>query len=513
MRSRAGARGARSAAALWGVLVLATDLLPPRVRYGYVHRWTRAAFSRPLGALGPQEPTPVPASGDATASSPGDAAASDPTSDASTSGDPPRDAPTADPVRCLLVADGLDIGGIGTVIETLAVGLAAHGVEPVVLCPEDGARAGRLRDAGIDVRIAPDTAAAAHAIRQTRPDVIQLHSAPPQLERAAVDSRLPLIPVMHNTEIHFTRARWARFAALMARSGQAIAVSETVRAFHRRRVGDGTPITVIPNGSPAVRTPSPAQRRRARAALSEVVGADIGEDVVFVCLARYDAQKNTAGLVAAFAAAVEQGAGAVRLVWAGDPSDAAELRRADALRRCSTAADRIHLIGNSDAATLLAAADAFVLDSFFEGWPMAATEAAAIGLPLVLSDVGGARELVARNAARSVLVPNATGPADQVTDARVRTARWRSADQPNAGALAVAVSAVAASVRAGAAPGAAEDSDRGGVQAMRAAHAALIRAAADHGDRRTTVGGNTTADPHTAPADAGPVPRTAEGGA
>ena len=512
MRTRAGTRGARSAAALWGALVLATDLLPPRVRYGYVHRWTRAAFSRPLGALGPQ----VPASGEATASSLGDAAASDSTGGASTSGDAPRDAPTADPVRCLLVADGLDIGGIGTVIETLAVGLAVHGVEPVVLCPEDGPRAARLRDAGIDVRIAPDTAAAAQAIRQTRPDVIQLHSAPPQLERAAVDSRLPLIPVMHNTEIHFTRARWARFAALMARSGQAIAVSETVRAFHRRRVGDGTPITVIPNGSPAVRTPSPAQRRRARAALSEVVGADIGEDVVFVCLARYDAQKNTAGLVAAFAAAVEQGAGEVRLVWAGDPSDAAELRRADALRRCSTAADRIHLIGNSDAATLLAAADAFVLDSFFEGWPMAATEAAAIGLPLVLSDVGGARELVARSAAHSVLVPNATGPADLVTDARVRTARWRSADQPNAGALAVAVSAVAASVRAGragAAPGAAEDSDRGGVQAMRTAHAALIRAAADDGDRRTTVAGNTTADPHTAPADAGAVPRNAEGGA
>ncbi len=469
MGSRMGTRRARSAAALWGGLILLTDLLPPRVRYGYVHRFTRTAFLRPLPALRALPVEPVDSGAGEGPAGPVDA-----------------QSPSGAPVRCLLVADSLDIGGIGTVIEMLATGLAEHGVDPVVLCPEDGARAARLRSAGIEVLIAADTATAREAILRARPDVIQLHSAPPQLERAALDSPHPLIPVMHNTEIHFTRARWARFASLMARSVHAVAVSETVGAFHRRRIGDGTPVTVVPNGSPAVPTPTPAQRRRARAALSEAVGAPIGDDVVFVCLARYDAQKNTAGLIAAFATAIERGVAPVRLVWAGDPSDAAEVRRADALRRCSPAADRIHLLGNSDAQALLAAADAFVLDSFFEGWPMAATEAAAIGLPLVLSDVGGARELVARDPARSVLVPNATGAADLVSDARVRTARRRSAAQPNAEALGAAVAGIAATVlaeRAGAARAAADDPDRGGVQAMRAAHAAVIRDAARTGAR------------------------------
>ncbi|MDQ4214274.1 glycosyltransferase family 4 protein [Microbacterium capsulatum] len=494
MGSREGTRATRIAAALWGGLILATDLLPPRVRYGYVHRWTRAAFSRPLRSLAALPADPADA-GHGDPADPADAGHGVPAGSA----DAARPTPAPDAVRCLLVADGLDVGGIGTVIEMLALGLAEHGVHPVVLCPEDGARAARLRAAGIEVLLAADTAAAHEAIRRARPDVIQLHSAPPPLERAALDSGRPLIPVMHNTEIHFTRARWARFAALMARSAQAVAVSETVSAFHRRRIGDGTPTTVIPNGSPAVRTPSPAQRRRARSALSDVVGTEIGEDVVFVCLARYDAQKNTAGLVAAFTAAIEHGAAPVRLVWAGDPSDAAEVRRADAVRRCSPAADRIHLLGNSDAGALLAAADAFVLDSFFEGWPMAATEASAIGLPLVLSDVGGARELVARDVARSVLVPNATGPADLVSDARVRAARWRSAAQTNAATLGAAVSAVTATVlaeRSGASPHSTEGPDRGGVQAMRAAHAALIRGAARHAERlddgagsgRTTTG-------------------------
>lgn len=465
MHARTGTREARAAATLWGALVFATDLLPPRVRYGYVHRWTRSAFSRPLRTLAALPAEPVRTGDDAPR----------------LSGHDPHAPAIPDPVRCLLVADGLEIGGIGTVIEMLAIGLGEHGVDPVVLCPEDGARTARLRGAGVEVLVAGDEASALRAIRDARPDVIQLHSAPPALERAALRSGLPLIPVMHNTEIHFTRARWARFATLMTRSVRAIAVSETVSAFHRRRIGDDTAITVIPNGSPVARTPSPAQRRRARAALSAVTGAEIGDDVVFVCLARYDAQKNTAGLVAAFAAAIADGQEPVRLVWAGEPSDTAEMRRADALRRCAAAADRIHLLGSSDARTLLTAADVFVLDSFFEGWPMAATEAAAIGLPLVLSDVGGGRELVARDATRSVLVPNATGPADQVTDAKVRTARRRSTSQPNAAALSAAVAAVAATVRAeraGTAPRPAADPYRGGVRAMRAAHAAVIRAAA-----------------------------------
>ncbi|MGO4681158.1 glycosyltransferase, partial [Microbacterium sp. 2MCAF23] len=412
--------------------MFATDLLPPRVRYGYVHRVTRSVFSRPLPALSPLRLV----------------AASETAGEAPTPEEAVRSVPIADRVRCLLVADSLDIGGIGTVIEMLAAGLAEYDVDPIVLCPQDGPRAARLRDSGVDVLIAVDEPSGLAAIRTARPDVIQLHSAPPLLERVALSSGLPLIPVMHNTEIHFTRARWARFAALMARSAHAVAVSETVAAFHRRRIGDATPITVIPNGSPAVPTPSPVQRRQARAALSVAIGTEVGEDVVFVCLARYDAQKNTAGLVAAFATAIAQGDRQVRLVWAGDPSDVVEVRRADALRRCSAAPDRIHLLGNSDAKALLAAADAFVLDSFFEGWPMAATEAAAIGLPLVLSDVGGARELVVRDAGRSVLMPNATGAADQVTDARVRTARRRSSAQPNAAELAAAVAAVAATVRA-----------------------------------------------------------------
>ena len=51
---------------------------------------------------------------------------------------------------------------------------------------------------------------------------------------------------------------------------------------------------------------------------------------------------------------------------------------------------------------MLSAADAYVSAAFYEGWSVAASEAAWVGLPLLLSDVGGAAELVG----------SASGPGD-----------------------------------------------------------------------------------------------------
>lgn len=459
MRSRHGSARAEISASLWGTVVLLTDMLPPRVRYGYVHRLTRAVLATPLRRLeAPRDTGPV---------------LPDPASPV---------AAGAGSTTCVLAADGLDIGGIGTVIEMLARGLGEHSVRPVVLCHGDGARAARLRDAGVEVRTVRDEDAALEVIRGIAPDVIQSHSAPPFLERAALRSGVPLVPVMHNTEIHYTRARWAAFAELMAGSAAAIAVSETVREFHLRHIGEGTPIRVVPNGAPTAATPTAAERKSARDALSAVLGVDLGDDVVFVTLARYDAQKNFAGLVAGAADEIAASPAPIRLVCAGDPSDSAEWRRTDALRRAGRAADRIHLLGNSDARALLTAADAFVLDSFFEGWPVAATEAAAFGHPLLLADVGGARELVARDPDRSVLIANATGAASLVSDRRVRAARRRSRRQANAPALRAAMAAITRTVVAERSAPVGSDPrahvDRATVRTMLAQHAEIVRAAA-----------------------------------
>jgi glycosyltransferase involved in cell wall biosynthesis len=229
-------------------------------------------------------------------------------------------------------------------------------------------------------------------------------------------------------------------------------VSQSVREFYAAHVSDSLAkgISVVSNAIPSEEMPKKGERNAARATLERILKADLSDDVVLVSLARYDSQKNVAGLVSSFLSSVTNRN--VRLVVAGHPSDWAELRRADAVRRCSPAADRVSLLGQSDARTLLAAADAFILDSFFEGWPVAATEAAAMGLPLILGDFGGARELVGRDPINSILIPNACGPADAVSDAAVARARRACLRQSNSEALGAAVDALAIRVLGGSRP-------------------------------------------------------------
>lgn len=448
---------ARLASVFFSAAITLTDLLPPGVRYGYVHRFTRLLFRSRWPRL------------DATGTP-----ASPPKGRASSVAEGASDA--AEDVVCALVVGALDIGGIGSVIEVLTQGLPTVGIRPVVVCLGDGARAARIRDRGVEVVAVRSEVDAVRAIDSLTPDVIQLHAAPEPLENAAIASGVPLVPVLHNTEIHFSDARWQRFTALLARSAAAIAVSELVRAFHADHVPSALRhrITVVPNAVPTNGVPTAAQRQAARMAVERVIGAPLADAVVFVSLARYDAQKNIAGLVASFLTSVRDPR--ARLIVAGEPSDWAELRLADAIRRCNSRADRVHLLAESDARTLLAASDGFILNSFFEGWPVAATEAEAMGLPLILSDVGGARELVARDPDRSMVVPNPCGRADGVSDVIVARARRRFRHQSNAVALGAAVDAVAGRAAAGASPVPAPAT--GLMRDMMDGHATVVRAAA-----------------------------------
>ncbi|MCK9543336.1 MAG: glycosyltransferase, partial [Novosphingobium sp.] len=85
---------------------------------------------------------------------------------------------------------------------------------------------------------------------------------------------------------------------------------------------------------------------------------------------------------------------AARLALAGTGSDEARLRD---IRRSTGVADRVHFLGqvsHEHLPHLLSAADAMVLPSEREGLANAWIEALACGTPLVIPDIGGAREVV-----------------------------------------------------------------------------------------------------------------------
>ena len=93
-----------------------------------------------------------------------------------------------------------------------------------------------------------------------------------------------------------------------------------------------------------------------------------------------------------------------RLALVGTGADEAMLR---ALARSRGVEDRVHFLGSLDHALLpvvLSASAAMVLPSASEGLANAWVEALACGTPLVITDAGGARELV-KNATAGRIVP------------------------------------------------------------------------------------------------------------
>ncbi len=221
------------------------------------------------------------------------------------------------------------------------------------------------------------------------------------------------------------------------------------------------------------------ERRRGAERVTARDWLGLDDEYVLVSLSRHCLQKNTFGLLTAFGE-VARHHPEVHLVVAGKLSDARYSRRVLQLRESMPSRDRIHLRDHLAApARLLAAADGFVLDSFFEGWSLASMEALYAGLPVVLSDVGGAREQVGDDPSRGYVVANPLGDPLRVNWESMRMARYRA--QPNRDELVSALDKLIAGRHAYLADRArlaGESAARFQGQACVARHAAVLSAAA-----------------------------------
>lgn len=173
------------------------------------------------------------------------------------------------------------------------------------------------------------------------------------------------------------------------------AVKRSIQRLYRVPV-----VPVIPNGIPVARYRNTALLRdHARAALHLPDDA-----VVFACFARLAPQKNHASLLDAFAASPGRDPRA-HLLLVGDGPLAGALRERVASQRIG----RVQFLGEqADVRPLLAACDAVVLASSWEGSPLAVMEAMAAGRAVVATAVGGVPELVQPGRTGLLVPPAAT---------------------------------------------------------------------------------------------------------
>jgi glycosyltransferase involved in cell wall biosynthesis len=302
-------------------------------------------------------------------------------------------------MKIVHVVETLDRGGLERTVCDLAAAQKLRGDQVSALCLfRRGLLADELESRGVPVsaigkRTGNDFAALwrlRRALRVAGADVVHTHNATAHYHTAWAcwpRSDWQLLNTRHGMGDGAGKRVEARFRRSLDQHSRVAAVSE----FSGRHLVAGGVVPeaclrIVPNGIPVQRF-GQNTRSTARARL----GLPLDVPVVGT-VGRLHSVKDQAGLIRAVVMA-RQTLPALRCIVIGD----GELRGTlEALVAETNNQPYIQLLGDrSDVAELLPAMDLFALPSHTEGYSIALLEAAASGVPMLVSDVGGNREIVA----------------------------------------------------------------------------------------------------------------------
>lgn len=290
------------------------------------------------------------------------------------------------PKKILFVSTGLDVGGAETQLFSLATGLNQRGWSPwvVSLLPPGPIGSELLRE---------DVPVASLEMRRRLPD-------PRAIARLARCVRSWRPNIAHSHQIHANLL--SRIARVFARQGRLVCTAHSMNEGGRLRMAayrmterlcDVTTI-ISQAAADAMIDKGGASAGKLRVIPNGVDTERFGpidrppnDDFVWVALCRLDAAKDIPTMLKAARIALSDKG---RLLIAGDGPLKAEL----ATMAIGMGA-KVQFVGTvSDSASFLQAADGFLMSSAWEGLPMALLEAAATGLPIASTSVGGIPEVV-----------------------------------------------------------------------------------------------------------------------
>ncbi len=302
-------------------------------------------------------------------------------------------------IKVLFVIWSLERGGAERFLAELVKNLDKNKIEPTICCLNwKGEWAEEVEDAGIEVvaldkKNGPDFKALLKLIRLMRErkfDIVntQLWESDSLGRIAAIFAGVPIIiSTVQNVDL------WKKWhhrivdRMLALKTERIIAVSKAVKDFYHKEIGiPENKISIIPNAIDLNRF---KKTEESGSLLKELNLSP--NDFTIICIGRLTKQKGQEYLIKAVASLKDRYP-QLKLILAGSGEDDNKLKKLTEDLKI----DRItRFLGQrKDIPQLLSISDALVLPSLYEGLPLCVLEAMAAAKPVIVTDVGGNREIV-----------------------------------------------------------------------------------------------------------------------
>ncbi len=303
-------------------------------------------------------------------------------------------------MKILLLSTSMGMGGADQQLLSAATGLRdrGHEVRIVSLTPlgEMGARARAAglatESLGMQRGIADPRGLTrlVRLVRAWRPAVLHSHMLHANLMARAVRLFAP-VPAVVSTIHNIYEGGRLRMLGYRLTNGLVDHVTIISQAAADRFVGEGivpaSLLEVVPNGVDTERYQSvpPGTRERLRQSLG------LGAEFAWLAVGRFEAATDYPTMLRAFARVREEQPGAVLLLVGRGSLQAGT----EALAAALGLEGQVRFVGTrEDVPEFMTVADGYVMSSAWEGMPMVLLEAAAAGLPIVATRVGGNLEVV-----------------------------------------------------------------------------------------------------------------------
>jgi acetyltransferase-like isoleucine patch superfamily enzyme/glycosyltransferase involved in cell wall biosynthesis len=305
--------------------------------------------------------------------------------------------------RILIELPSFDKGGLQKVVLDVALGFKGLGYDVlIVTCGPLGQLAREAQAAGIVVRRLPaDRTAETYPalIDEFRPTVAQSHFSDVGYPSLAARG-IPIICFIHNIYAFMTDQARRAFRTSDRYVLRYIAVSSKAAEYAIANLGvSRDKVVIVPNGLDFSKYPLDALATISRPQLK--IGVD---DYVFLNPASYNLHKGHY-LMAAAMKRVLQIRSDVRILCVGNEIHSPSVEK---LKKylADEGLDRHILMPGyfENIADPMSVSDAFLLPSFIEGWSIAMNEAMHFGKPMILTNTGGAAEVI-ENDDTGILLP------------------------------------------------------------------------------------------------------------